>query len=250
MMSYNKRLMIMEIICCFEIWSWRSTIYKLFLVNSCNASNQSVHCLEAAPGDCTVRHDGCCGMCSCRRQSSDQLKSVVSFKADRNRVRHSIFTICFESCWNRNETWICPSLLLSAAGDPDAIWTLINHHSIPLAVLPPSLRKGVLSAGAAAARQVPRRARQLRRTRPSSGWKLLKQLPLLQLPQPVLPTVLVQPIDEPVTLVDCGSGSTRALFFKDDGLSHVSWEKSNWRGWTVANFTLVLPCILWGEKIL
>lgn len=89
---------------------------------------------------------------------------------------------------------------------------------------------GVLSAGAAAARQVPRHARPLQRTRPSSGWKLLKQLPLLQLPQPVLPTVLVQPIDEPVTLVDCGSGSTRALFFTDDGLSHVSWEKSDWRG--------------------
>ena len=103
------------------------------------------------------------------------------------------------------------------------------------------LRLGVLSAGAAAARQVPRRARPLQRTRPSSGWKLLKQLPLLQLPQPVLPTVLVQPIDEPVTLVDCGSGSTRALFFTDDGLSHVSWEKSDWRGWTVTNFSLVLP---------
>ena len=89
---------------------------------------------------------------------------------------------------------------------------------------------GVLSAGAAAARQVPRRARvSTRRTRPSSGWKLLKKLPLLQLPQPVLPTVLVQP-DEPVTLVDCGSGSTRALFYRDDGMSHVSWEKSTWRG--------------------
>ena len=93
--------------------------------------------------------------------------------------------------------------------------------------------RGVLSAGAAAARQVPRRARvSTRRTRPSSGWKLLKKLPLLQLPQPVLPTVLVQP-DEPVTLVDCGSGSTRALFYRDDGMSHVSWEKSTWRGGSI-----------------
>eukprot|EP00438_Fugacium_kawagutii_P001656 Skav236327 [mRNA] locus=scaffold97:208581:210623:- [translate_table: standard] len=33
-------------------------------------------------------------------------------------------------------------------------------------------------------------------------------------------SVLLRPIEnEPVTLVDCGSGSTRALFFKDDGLS-------------------------------
>ena len=35
---------------------------------------------------------------------------------------------------------------------------------------------------------------------------------------------------EPVTLVDCGSGSTRALFFTDDGRSHVRASKSHWRG--------------------
>jgi len=37
-----------------------------------------------------------------------------------------------------------------------------------------------------------------------------------------------------VTLVDCGSGSTRALFFRDDGKSHVCWEKSTWRGEALA----------------
>lgn len=35
---------------------------------------------------------------------------------------------------------------------------------------------------------------------------------------------------EPVALVDCGSGSTRALFFQDDGHSHVRASKSRWRG--------------------
>lgn len=133
-------------------------------------------------------------------------------------------------------------------GDPDVyikLKSLITPFLWILRVFCHHLCLGVLSAGAAAARQVPRRARPLRTrpTRPSSGWKLLKQLPLLQLPQPVLPTVLVQPIDEPVTLVDCGSGSTRALFFTDDGLSHVSWEKSDWRGWTVTNVSLVLPIV-------
>lgn len=60
---------------------------------------------------------------------------------------------------------------------------------------------------------------------------------------------LLQPIDEPVTLVDCGSGSTRALFFKDDGLSHVSWEKSTWRG-TPQTFLLATFKLLKGVSIL
>ena len=48
----------------------------------------------------------------------------------------------------------------------------------------------------------------------------------------ILRTVLVRqpPRESPIALVDCGSGSTRALFFQDDGKSHVSWEKSAWRG--------------------
>ena len=45
---------------------------------------------------------------------------------------------------------------------------------------------------------------------------------------PMPPLILRQ--SEKITLVDCGSGSTRALFFQDDGKSHVSWEKSSWRG--------------------
>lgn len=34
----------------------------------------------------------------------------------------------------------------------------------------------------------------------------------------------------PVTVVDCGSGSTRAISFTDDGVLPLSWEKSSWRG--------------------
>ena len=44
----------------------------------------------------------------------------------------------------------------------------------------------------------------------------------------ILPPLLVR--QPPIALVDCGSGSTRALFFQDDGKSHVTWEKSAWRG--------------------
>ena len=45
---------------------------------------------------------------------------------------------------------------------------------------------------------------------------------------PPMPPLLLR--SEKISLVDCGSGSTRALFFQDDGKSHVSWEKSSWRG--------------------
>lgn len=152
------------------------------------------------------------------------LKQKGSLKFSKPAVSCCLMEILMYT-WNSNHSSLITPFLW--------ILRVFCHH----------LRLGVLSAGAAAARQVPRRARPLQRTRPSSGWKLLKQLPLLQLPQPVLPTVLVQPIDEPVTLVDCGSGSTRALFFTDDGLSHVSWEKSDWRGWTVTNFSLGLPIV-------
>lgn len=34
---------------------------------------------------------------------------------------------------------------------------------------------------------------------------------------------------ELITVIDCGSGSTRAISFKDDG-GRLSWEKSSWRG--------------------
>lgn len=34
---------------------------------------------------------------------------------------------------------------------------------------------------------------------------------------------------ESITVVDCGSGSTRAISFKEDG-GQLSWEKSSWRG--------------------
>eukprot|EP00913_Durusdinium_trenchii_P033209 g31089.t1 len=89
---------------------------------------------------------------------------------------------------------------------------------------------GVLSAGAAAARAVPRRGP----ARAPALKFLVLQSPVkvnTTFPAHLLPPVLVPFADaEPSTLVDCGSGSTRALSFKDDGKSHVSWEKSAWRG--------------------
>ncbi|CAJ1403132.1 unnamed protein product [Effrenium voratum] len=100
---------------------------------------------------------------------------------------------------------------------------------------------GVLSAGAAVA-QVPRRAQRLRKRKAVLS-------PPSRLPD-FLRTPLLIPAEserEPTVLVDCGSGSTRALYFQDDGRSHVAWEKSEWRGEPLAK---ALHCELRVEKLL
>jgi len=97
-----------------------------------------------------------------------------------------------------------------------------------------------LSVGRAVKMLLPRKAQQggARRAQRKLEVQNFENLPTLSqrgfgLLPPMPPLILRQ--SEKITLVDCGSGSTRALFFQDDGKSHVSWEKSSWRGEALAS---------------
>ncbi|CAE6940506.1 PYK [Symbiodinium sp. CCMP2456] len=103
-----------------------------------------------------------------------------------------------------------------------------------------------LSVGHAVKMLLPRKAQQggARRAQRKLEVQNFENLPTLSVSPdlskrdfgllPPMPPLLLRH-SEKITLVDCGSGSTRALFFQDDGKSHVSWEKSSWRGEALAS---------------